>query len=393
MARVAGEQRGEDEVDEQPGAARGRRGARAAHSSMPAASLALCSASVAASPGVRCDAAEAEAQHATRVVREAGEPTTAAAAAMTTPAAAAQTQRWPAMPHGWRVRCVCGWRAQRALRSVGARPVSARVRCSRPSSVAARGPSLCGMRTSRSQRCLARCRSARTLALVRGPQCGGGQELARASGRGAGCRLSSRACARASAAGVAGSVQTMWVAASSTGLGRWPSRRRSRRPRGRGRRARRRAARGAAPASVVRARRGGGGDQPQPRRELDERLARAAASSATCWASSASECARGLPGEHGQAGAPRVRLGEQHRRVRCRAPLGGARQSASVDVPAPPARPQTATSGPPGSSNASPQAAAASLRPGAGAGRGRLGLRLPIGSPPSRSRVRVTVAR
>ena len=130
--------------------------------------------------GRALDAAEAEAQRATRVIPEAGERDHGCRSSdHEHGGGGADGRAGGDVRHRRRGGAHAGGGAQRALRRIGARPVSARLRCSLPWATSPRASaSEWGMRTSRSQRCLARCRSARTLALRAAIECGGGEQLA-----------------------------------------------------------------------------------------------------------------------------------------------------------------------------------------------------------------------
>ena len=72
------------------------------------------------------------------------------------------------------------------------------------------------MRTSRSQRCRGEAPQRAHAGAGAAVECGGGEQLARSVRAAAGRRWRAAACARASAARVAGSAQTMWLASLST---------------------------------------------------------------------------------------------------------------------------------------------------------------------------------
>ena len=185
---------------------------------------------------------------------------------------------------------------------------------------------------------------------------------------------------------MAGSVQRMWVALREDRVRRRPSRCRSRRPRGRARRGPGRAALAPRRLGAGASRRGVGGDQAQARGRARRTCRLGALPSAMRRARAASGVRGRASGEHGEPGALRVGLGEQHRGACSRRRPGGRARARASMVPAPPASPQTATSGPPGSSKASPQAVRCRARAARWeSGCVRLWLRLPMRSPPTRS--------
>ena len=389
-ARVDGEQRRRAAGRRAAGLGCGSRGAASAHSRVPAANLALWSAMSQRLGGRALDAAEAEAQRAARVVGEAGERDGGGRGSDDEHGGGGADGR-----AGGDVRATAGVAARAGASltarsaAIEARPVSARLRCSPPWATSPRASaSECGMRTSRSQRCAARCRSARTLARGRRSSAVAASSSRAASGRGAGRRWRAAACARASAARGGGQRpdDVAWLRRARRR--RRPSRCRSRRSRGRGRRAPRAAGRGDAPARSPRRGRGG------------EATRRSRGSSSTNVSRGRlpvgdllGELARGraalaCPASTARPALLRVQLGEQHRRCalarglareaeRERRGAGAADESADRDERA---------AGFVEREPAGDRCVRCAWRSGVGCG--RLGLRLPLADRPAVARAR-----